>query len=85
MEVTPQHLSFRKAEKRWGSCSATNRISFNYHLMKINSTLIEYVVVHELTHIRHKNHSKAFWMMVKQYLPDYKVKEASMKRFEKFL
>ena len=85
MDVTPQHLSFRKADKRWGSCSASNRISFNYHLVKINSALIEYVVIHELTHIRHKNHSKAFWMMVQKYLPDYKVKEESIKRFEKFL
>jgi len=85
IEVTPEHISFRKSEKRWGSCSPTNRISFNYELMKINSALIEYVVVHELSHIKYKNHSKEFWKMVKNYLADYKVKEDKIRVFEKIL
>ena len=85
MEVTPEHISFRKAEKRWGSCSPTNRISFNYHLMKINTSLIEYVVIHELSHIKHKNHSKEFWSEVKRFLPDYKAREELIKGFEKLL
>ena len=85
MEVQPEHISFRKAEKRWGSCSPTNRISFNYHLMKISTSLIEYVVVHELTHIKHKNHSKEFWSEVKKFLPEYKAKEELIKGFEKLI
>ena len=85
MEVQPEHISFRKAEKRWGSCSPTNRISFNYHLMKTSSPLIEYVVIHELSHIKHKNHSKAFWSEVKKFLPDYKEKERQIKGFEKLI
>lgn len=85
MEVQPEHITFRKAEKRWGSCSSTNRISFNYHLMKISSSLIEYVVIHELSHIKHKNHSREFWKVVKNYLADYKVKEEKIKVFEKIL
>jgi len=85
MGVQPEHISFRKAEKRWGSCSATNRISFNYHLMKISSPLIEYVVIHELSHIKYKNHSKEFWFEVKKFLPDYKAKEDLIKGFEKLL
>ena len=83
MEVKPEHISFRKSEKRWGSCSPTNRISFNYELMKISSQLIEYVVVHELCHIKHKNHSKEFWKRVKKFMPDYKAKEELIKGFEK--
>ena len=85
MNVSPQHISFRKAEKRWGSCSPTNRISFNYHLMKIPTSLIEYVVVHELSHIVHKNHSKEFWGVVGRYMSDYKIKEEKIKMFEKLL
>jgi predicted metal-dependent hydrolase len=85
MEVQPEHISFRKAEKRWGSCSPTNRISFNYHLMKISTSLIEYVVIHELCHIKHKNHSKEFWSEVKKFLPDYKDKEKQIKGFEKLI
>jgi len=83
MKVQPEHISFRKAEKRWGSCSPTNRISFNYHLMKLSTSLIEYVVIHELCHIRYKNHSKEFWSEIKRYLPDYKTKEEKIKGFEK--
>jgi predicted metal-dependent hydrolase len=85
MEVTPEHISFRKSEKRWGSCSPTNRISFNYELMKINTSLIEYVVIHELSHIKYKNHSKEFWHEVQKFLPEYKMREEHIKVFEKLL
>ena len=85
MSVEPEHISFRYSKKRWGSCSSTNRISFNYHLVKLSSSLIEYVVVHELAHITHKNHSKAFWRLVYKYLVDYKVKEEKIRVFEKLI
>lgn len=85
MEVAPEHISFRKSKKRWGSCSPTDRISFNYELMKINSSLIEYVIVHELSHIKYKNHSKEFWHEVQRFLPDYKSREEYIKGFEKLL
>ena len=83
--VTPEHISFRYSKKRWGSCSSTNRISFNYHLVKLSSSLLEYVVIHELAHIMHKNHSKDFWKLVYSYLPDYKVKEEKIRVFEKLV
>lgn len=85
MLVSPTHISFRKANKRWGSCSPSNRISFNYHLMKLPTPLIEYVIVHELTHICCKNHSKEFWNLVGKYMPDYREKEERIKKFEKVL
>jgi predicted metal-dependent hydrolase len=83
MEVAPEYVGYRKAEKRWGSCSPSNRISFNYHLMKLSSSLIEYVVIHELAHIRHKNHSQEFWAEVKRFLPEYRSKDEKIKGFEK--
>jgi predicted metal-dependent hydrolase len=83
MQVAPAHISFRKADKRWGSCSPTNRLSFNYHLVKLPISLIEYVVVHELAHIRHKNHSAEFWSLVENFMPDYREKEERIKGFEK--
>jgi predicted metal-dependent hydrolase len=85
MQVSPAHISFRKANKRWGSCSPTNRISFNYHLMKLPTSLIEYVIVHELTHICCKNHSPEFWSLVGNFMPDYREKEEKIKGFEKLL
>ena len=83
MNVEPEHISFRYSKNRWGSCSSTNRISFNYHLVKLSSSLIEYVVVHELAHITFQSHSKEFWKLVKKYLSDYKVKEEKIRVFEK--
>lgn len=85
MEVSPEHISFRYSKNRWGSCSSTNRISFNFHLIKLSSSLIEYVVIHELSHILHQNHSKDFWKLIHNHLPDYKVKEEKIRVFEKLL
>jgi predicted metal-dependent hydrolase len=72
MNLHPTYVGYRKAKTRWGSCSAKDRISFNYYLMKLPLTMIEYVVVHELTHIEHKNHSINFWSLLEFYLPNYK-------------
>lgn len=85
MEVTPNKVSFRYAKKRWGSCSGVNRISFNYHLVKLSSSLIEYVVVHELAHIKHHNHSKDFWNFVQKHLGDYRAREEKIRAFEKLI
>ena len=85
MGVVPEHISFRYSKNRWGSCSSTNRISYNYHLVKLSSSLVEYVVIHELAHIEHKNHSKEFWKLVQKYLNDYKIKEEKIRVFEKLI
>ncbi len=85
MGVVPEHISFRYSKNRWGSCSSTNRISYNYHLVKLSSSLIEYVVIHELAHMLHQNHSKDFWKLVHKYLDDYKMKEEKIRVFEKLL
>ena len=83
MQLSPAHISFRKANKRWGSCSSTNRISLNYHLMKLPTPCIEYVIVHELAHICCKNHSTQFWALVGKYMPEYRKIEGRIKGFEK--
>jgi predicted metal-dependent hydrolase len=85
MNVKPEHISFRYSKNRWGSCSSTNRISFNYHLVKLSSSLIEYVVIHELAHITFENHSKEIWKLIKKHLYDYKVKEEKIRVFEKLV
>ena len=85
MGLTPTHVGYRKAKTRWGSCSSQDRISFNYYLMKMSSSCIEYVVVHELAHIAHKNHSANFWGLVKRHLRDYKATEDKIKGFERVI
>jgi len=81
MQLIPSKVSFRKARSRWGSCSTTNAISFNYYMMKLPMAVIEYIIVHELAHIRHKHHQKAFWDLVSLYLPDYKRQQNELKSY----
>lgn len=83
MNLLPEYISFRYSKNRWASCSSTNRISFNYHLVKLSSSLIEYVIVHELAHIKYQDHSKNFWKLVHHHFPDYKIKEEKIRVFEK--
>ncbi len=79
MSLYPTHIGFRKNKSRWGSCSSKDRITFNTQLIKTPIEFIEYVVVHELAHIEYKNHSKSFWNLVKEYLPDYKQRKNMIK------
>jgi predicted metal-dependent hydrolase len=75
MMLSPSAVGFRHNRSRWGSCSSRDRLNFNTHLASMPPAFIEYVVVHELAHIAHKNHSKAFWAEVQKYLPDYKIRQ----------
>jgi predicted metal-dependent hydrolase len=78
MQLFPTKISFGKAKKRLGSCNHKNNLRFNTHLMRLKIEQIEYVVIHELAHIKHKNHSKSFWQEVARYLPDYKAIDKSI-------
>lgn len=66
-------VSVKKLKSRWGSCSSKNNLSFNYKLMHFNTKVIDYVIVHELCHLKEMNHSKKFWALVQEIIPDYKV------------
>jgi len=81
MQLFPGKVSFRKAKKRWGSCSNSNAISFNYMMMKLPDNVIEYIVVHELAHIRYKHHQKNFWDLVEFTLPGYRQQEKELKNY----
>jgi predicted metal-dependent hydrolase len=79
MQLYPSRISFRRNKTRWGSCSSKNNLSFNTMLIQTPLTFIEYVVVHELAHIKYKNHSQNFWNLVEEILPDYQQRRKSIK------
>ncbi len=83
--LTPAHVGFRLARTRWGSCSDRNHLSLNRYLLILPDRLIDYVIVHELIHIRHKNHSKRFWEHVAQFTPDWKEDRKALRTFESCL
>ena len=85
MDLFPTRVSFRRARTRWGSCSSRNTLSLNTHLMMLPDELIDYVIIHELAHIQHKNHSRDFWSLVAHYLPDHTTLRKQLRDFEAFL
>ncbi len=66
---------------RWGSCSSKNALSFNSKLMYFNNQAIDYVIIHELCHLREMNHSKKFWSLVESLMPDYRVYKKQLKSY----
>ena len=74
-----QHVRFKKQKTVWGSCSSSNNINLNYLLIQAPMAVIDYVIVHELAHTVHKNHSKHFWQLVQSILPNYKTSNRWLK------
>ena len=77
--VTPTGVKITSARKRFGSCSGKNSLCFSWRLMQYPSAAIDYVIIHELIHILHHDHSAAFWAAVAQVMPDYKQRQALLR------
>lgn len=72
MGVSFHKISLRSQKSRWGSCSSKRTLSFNFCLVAAPQEVLEYVVVHELAHLVHRNHSKSFWALVQKHCQNYK-------------
>jgi hypothetical protein len=80
LEVTPPVFKVKYQKKRWGSCSADNILRINFQLIMAPPRQLEYVVVHELCHVKEKNHSTRFWKLVRELMPDYEEHRNSLKK-----
>ena len=80
MGLAPAAVKITSARTRFGSCSSKNTLCFSLYLMQYPSEAIDAVVVHELCHMRHRNHSGAFYAEVERWLPDYRAREALLKK-----
>ena len=79
MGVVPTSVKITAAKSRFGSCSGKNGICFSLYLMQYPEEAIDYVVVHELAHIRHHDHSSAFYAEVAKVMPDYRARMKLLK------
>lgn len=78
-------VRIRNQKRRWGSCSHTGNLRFNWRLAMLEPALTEYVVVHELCHLTHMNHSPDFWALVARHLPDVKERRRRLREREAIL
>ena len=75
-------ITIRNQKTLWGSCSGNNNISLNINLFFLKQELIDYVILHELTHIKNKNHSKKFWQELENICPNSKMLDKELKGFK---
>ncbi len=82
MDVKPIAVKINSDMTRWGSCSGRNSLNFSWRVILAKDDIINYVVVHELAHIKEHNHSKRFWKEVERLIPDFKVKIEELKNLQ---
>ena len=80
MGLNPTGISITRARTRYGSCSPKNRLNFSCFIMRLTPEEIDYVVVHELAHIKEKNHGRGFYSLVESFLPNYKKLQYSLRK-----
>lgn len=78
-ELVPSELEVKGFKRRWGQCSSTGIIKLNWRLIHAPQAVQDYVIIHELCHLRQMNHSPAFWQLVARHCPDYKSLRAYIK------
>lgn len=81
----PSSFKVRKYKARWGSCNSHGELSFNYLLKMLPKWVIDYVIIHELCHLKHMNHSTDFWQLVAKYCPEYKTAKNWLSEHQPYL
>lgn len=71
LSLMPSQIKIQTAHTRWGSCNSRGVINLNWKLMMFSPSLIDYVIIHELCHLKHMNHSENFWLLVQNFYPQH--------------
>ncbi|MEP9400151.1 SprT family zinc-dependent metalloprotease [Mesorhizobium sp. KR2-14] len=83
--LKPRSIHIKDQKHMWGSCGDDRSVNLNWHLIFAPKTVLEYAVVHELCHLRHRNHDRDFWGLIGTILPDWEVRKAWLDQNEHFL
>ena len=83
--ITPEKININSASGRWGSCSGRKTLSFSWKLIQLPLDTVDYVVVHELSHLKEMNHSPSFWAVVKSIMPDYETRRKKLNALSRTL
>lgn len=82
--LRPRTLRVRFMRSRWGSCNSYGDVTLNSQLVRLDLSLIEYVIAHELVHLRHRHHQGSFWDEMARWVPDYKLRRRALKQVRLF-
>lgn len=78
-DISPAQIKVKEQKKRWGSCTSKRVLLFNWRIIMAPLNVMDYIIVHEMCHLVHMNHSKEFWNLVKSILPDYEERKLWLK------
>jgi predicted metal-dependent hydrolase len=78
---SPASFSVRALKRRWGSCTSKGKITISSELVKLDDIYLEYVILHELCHLRHHNHGKEFYKLLSEVFPDWKQRRSELRKF----
>ena len=85
MDVSVNNIKISEYKSKWGSCNITKKLTFDWRIIMAPEQVIRYLVVHELSHIRHPNHSRSFWSNVESFMPDFNIHRKWLSKNGKFL
>ena len=85
MDVSVNNIKISEYKSKWGSCNKTKKLTFDWRIIMASEQVIRYLVVHELSHIRHPNHSRSFWSNVDSFMPDFNIHRKWLSKNGKFL
>lgn len=81
-KLTYKRVAIRNQRRSWGSCTSLGNLNFSYKILFLPAELADYIVVHELCHLKELNHSKNFWDLVAETIPDYLEKRLALKKYD---